>query len=76
MSFGKARNVVLVSVIIASILAVASVVTAQQSNSPCVTGGAVPAGNAALAQDCDTLLGMKTTLRGQREAELVDGPFA
>ena len=63
MSFGKARNVVIVSVIVASILAVASVVMAQQ-NSPCVSGGAVPAGNAALAQDCDTLLGMKSALRG------------
>ena len=63
MSFGKARSVVLISVIIASILAVASVVGAQQ-NSPCVTGGAVPAGNEDLVRDCETLLGLKSALRG------------
>ncbi len=60
---GKTKKLALVSVIVVLIVAVASLATAQ-SNSPCVTGGAVPAGSAALAQDCDTLLAMKTALRG------------
>ena len=38
--------------------------TAQAQASVCVTNGAVPSGNAALAADCETLLGMKSALRG------------
>ena len=33
-------------------------------DSVCVTGGAVPSGSAALIADCETLLGMKSALRG------------
>ena len=36
----------------------------QAQASVCVTNGAVPSGNAALAADCETLLGMKSALRG------------
>ena len=35
-----------------------------QSQSSCVTGGAVPAGNAGLSQDCEALLDSLDTLRG------------
>ena len=38
--------------------------TVHAQASACVTGGAVPAGNAALVADCETLLGMKSALRG------------
>ena len=37
---------------------------AQAQASVCVTNGAVPSSNAALAADCETLLGMKSALRG------------
>ena len=36
----------------------------QAQSNACVTGGAVSAGNAGLAQDCETLLGLMDTLRG------------
>ena len=35
-----------------------------QSQSSCVTGGAVPAGNSGLAQDCETLLSMQSEISG------------
>ena len=35
-----------------------------QNANRCVTGGAVSAGNAGLAADCETLLGLKASLRG------------
>ena len=38
--------------------------TASAQSSSCVEGGAIPAGNDALAQDCSTLLGLKDALRG------------
>ena len=37
---------------------------AEAQETDCVTAGAVPAGNAGLAQDCETLLGFMHTLRG------------
>ena len=58
----KHRILIAIGVIVATIIGV-GIVTGQGS-SACVTGGAVSANNAALAADCDTLLGMKSTLRG------------
>ena len=58
----KHRILIAIGVIVATIIGV-GIVTGQGS-SACVTGGAVPANNAALAADCDTLLGMKSALRG------------
>ena len=58
----KHRILIAIGVIVATIVG-AAIVTGQGS-SACVTGGAVPANNAALAADCDTLLGMKSALRG------------
>ena len=45
-----------------------------QNANRCVTGGAVSAGNAGLAADCETLLGLKASLRGSAKLKLVDGP--
>ena len=55
----------IVAVVIAMLAMVplrTDIVHAQTS--VCVTNGAVPSGNAALAADCETLLGMKSALRG------------
>ena len=62
LSVSKHRILIAIGVIVATIVG-AAIVTGQGS-SACVTGGAVPANNAALAADCDTLLGMKSALRG------------
>ena len=60
---GRIRKVVLVSIVVLATITIGSLVTAQ-SSSQCVAGGAVAPGNEALANDCDTLLGMKAALRG------------
>ena len=67
----KGRNRVVLS-LLAVALVVGALVTANivttplfgQTASPCVTGGAVAAGNPGLAADCETLLGLKASLRG------------
>ena len=58
----KLKPLIITGVILLTIAA-ASVVSAQEE-SVCVTGGAVAADNAGLAQDCETLLGSLDTLRG------------
>lgn len=67
----KGRNRVVLS-LLAVALVVGALVTANivttplfgQTASSCVTGGAVAAGNPGLAADCETLLGLKASLRG------------
>ena len=58
----KTRLFILASLLILT-FAAASVVAAQEA-SVCVTGGAVTAGQDDLAADCETLLDMKSGLRG------------
>ena len=54
-----------------TVLVFASVMTVRfvsgQSDSPCVTGGAVGSDNAGLAADCETLLGIKSALQGSAD---------
>ena len=56
----------LIAVVVMAILAITTMNSniARAQASVCVTGGAVPASNAGLASDCETLLGIKDTLRG------------
>ena len=56
----------LIAVVVMAILAITTMNSniARAQASVCVTGGAVPASNAGLAADCETLLGIKDTLRG------------
>ena len=56
--------VLIVGVVVLGVVVAIRDSSAQAQTSVCVTGGAVPAGNAALVGDCETLLGMKTALRG------------
>ena len=71
MNTRKGRNRVVLS-LLAVALAVGALVTANivttplfgQTASPCVTGGAVAVGNPGLDADCETLLGLKASLRG------------
>ena len=71
MNTRKVRNRVVLS-LLAVALAVGALIAANivttplfgQAASPCVTGGAVASGNPGLAADCETLLGLKASLRG------------
>ena len=56
------KTFVVVGVIVAAIIGVGTVM--GQDDSVCVTGGAVPTGSAGLISDCETLLGVKSALRG------------
>ena len=58
----KPKILIAIGVIVAAIVGV-GIVTGQ-GTSACVTGGAVPSGNTGLVADCETLLAMKTALRG------------
>ena len=53
-----------VAIVVILLATISSTGEVHAQESACVTGGAVPAGNAALAADCATLLGMKATIRG------------
>ncbi len=71
MNTRKGRSRVILS-LLAVALALGALVTANvlttplfgQTTSLCVIGGAVAAGNPELAADCETLLGLKVSLRG------------
>ena len=56
----------LIVVVVMAILALTTLGdnVAEAQETDCVTAGAVPAGNAGLAQDCEALLGSMDTLRG------------
>ena len=56
------KTFVVIGVIVAALIGVGTVT--GQDDSVCVTGGAVPTGSAGLISDCETLLGMKSALRG------------
>ena len=56
------KTFVVIGVIVAAIIGVGIVM--GQDDSVCVTGGAVPTGSAGLISDCETLLGVKSALRG------------
>ena len=56
------KTFVVIGVIVAAIIGV-GIVTGQD-DSVCVTGGAVPTGSAGLISDCETLLSVKSALRG------------
>ena len=56
------RTFVVIGVIVAALIGVGTVT--GQDDSVCVTGGAVPTGSAGLISDCETLLGVKSALRG------------
>ena len=58
----KPKIFIAIGIIVAAIVGV-GVVTGQNT-SACVTGGAVPSDNTGLVADCETLLAMKTALRG------------
>ena len=58
----KLKALVVIGVVVGAI--VGAGVVMGQGDPLCVTGGAVPPGNAALAADCETLLGFMDTLRG------------
>lgn len=61
------RAVAVFAVLLVTVVAVGVVnarVVSGQAESACVTGGAVPSGNAGLVADCENLLAMKTALRG------------
>ena len=60
----KLKTLVISILAVIGIIAAAGVVAAQEQSNACVTHGAVPAGNAGLAQDCETLLRIMDTLRG------------
>ena len=61
----------LVSVALLFLVAGVGVVHGQ-SPSPCVTGGAVPAGNPGLGRDCETLLSIEDALRGTGSAQTLN----
>ena len=71
MNTRKVKSRVVLS-LLAVALALGALVTANaltmplfgQTTSPCITGGAVAANNPELVADCETLLGLKDTLRG------------
>ncbi len=56
------KTFVVIGAIVAAIIGVGIVM--GQDDSVCVTGGAVPSGNTGLISDCETLLGVKSALRG------------
>ena len=61
------RAIAVVAVSVAIVVTVGTVtvrLVMGQTDSACVSGGAVAAGNAGLISDCETLLGMKSDLRG------------
>ena len=58
----KLKALVVIGVVVGAIVG-AGIVTGQDDHF-CVTGGAVVPGNAALAADCETMLGFMDTLRG------------
>ena len=58
----KTFVVVAIGVVVTAIIGVG--IVAGQNASVCVTGGAVPAGSTGLISDCETLLSLKSALRG------------
>ena len=51
-------------IIVIATVAIGVATNAAAQTSPCVSGGAVPSGNDALASDCENMLAFKDALRG------------
>ena len=58
------RTILAAAVIVVVFAGLGAIGAVMAQTSPCVEGGAVAAGNDELASDCETLLSMKTALRG------------